>query len=146
MGWVRSCPGLFLQKALAELNGTFAWFTEQDQAFGYLGITKAQAHFLQKPDFLIKSISWEFGSLFLISDIPVIKARIQLLAAPPPYSTQSKGPCVQSFRAFGNQVFQFAQVKAAEHAFALGFLHLLPTLTLLLLAGKPRMLILPLRP
>lgn len=93
MGWVRSCPGLFLQKALAELNGTFAWFTEQDQAFGYLGITKAQAHFLQKPDFLIKSISWEFGSLFLISDIPVIKARIQLLAAPPRQHPEQGAVC-----------------------------------------------------
>lgn len=72
----------------------------------------------------------------------MIKARIQLLAAPPRQHPEQGAVCA----AFGNQVFQFAQVKAAEHAFALGFLHLLPTLTLLLLAGKPRMLILPLHP
>lgn len=41
-------------------------FTERGQALGYLRITQSQTHFLQDPNCLIKSISWEFGGSALL--------------------------------------------------------------------------------
>ena len=54
---------------------------------------------------------------------------------------------MQSFSRLEDQMFQFPQGKADENAFAVGFLHLPDSLqddlTLLLLAGKQKMMILP---
>lgn len=116
-------------------------FTEKGQTSGYLRITQAQTHFLQDPNRLIKSISWEFQVWSVPSSVtsPVAKARSSILLQ---HSEQG------SFIRLNNEVFQPPQGKTDDRAFAEGVLHLLDNLqddlTLSLLAGEQKMMILPL--
>lgn len=63
-----ACAHLFKSSSPKSV-GHLLDFTEQGQTSGYLRITQAQTHFLQDPNCLIKSISWDFQICFVPSSV-----------------------------------------------------------------------------